>query len=778
MDSSLSREGTPPITGTGKVTLNIKNTLGTITYASYSLSLYDLFYKGIQVWDFNVPAGTYKLEQLSASGTTITGSFTVKLSWENKLPDASHSAVQSGGLRVKSITRKTGPGDPAASVEEYKYVNVDGTSSGFLGDIPKYTYPYRETVNYGGVTTTNYTVYSSDPLYNNVAGVAGYSRVEVIKGTASHNSGKTVYEFTSPEDVNAQYVTASFPYAPLNMREWGLGLPEKISVYDSAGNLLKKTTNVYTLDTSVSFTNKNFRSLKLGNSFTYVNGNPDIESTPKTFTYLGMDYYPSTGRMSLSSSTDTLYQPDGSQNTSFINYIYDTNYNVIKLVSGFDKTRGLQLEKRFYYPYNYTVSDGIGLLRDSGIISPVVATETWITGDATPRILSGSMVYYHQVTGGYVLPATIYTLQSNKPVPQSTIGTFSSAVLNRSPTWFKAQTNLTGYDNKANLLQVQDAASGTSQSNIMDYGQRYVIAKVSNAVQADIAYTSFEADGTGNWTIPSTQRDTTASVTGKRSYNLNNGDITKSSLTSSVSYYVSVWAKSGAVVQINNVTQAVSLASQNGWNLFATTLSGISTVTISGTGLIDELRLHPKDANMVTYTYIPMIGLSSTTDANNTISYHEYDNLNRLIYIRDKDKNIIQKFQYSDTTMTTSQLPLWGNGKIVCTGLGNGKYDSVYTDLNVYAPTYNTTKVVHLLDGPSCCTGTYYKMVNNKCELAVRVNTSTTYMKINNPNGSDPPQIWVWRCIYHYQWSDGSVTADYTEYNSTACSLGGGVGVE
>jgi len=68
LDSSLSREGTPPITGTGKVTLNIKNTLGTITYASYSLSLYDLFYKGIQVWDFNVPAGTYKLEQLSASG--------------------------------------------------------------------------------------------------------------------------------------------------------------------------------------------------------------------------------------------------------------------------------------------------------------------------------------------------------------------------------------------------------------------------------------------------------------------------------------------------------------------------------------------------------------------------------------------------------------------------------------------------------------------------------------------------------------------------------------
>lgn len=771
LDSSLSRDGASPVSGTGKVTLNIKNTAGTITYATYSLSLYDLFYKGIQVWDFNVPSGTYKLEQLAAAGTTITGGFAIKLSWENKLPDALHTAIASGGLRVKRITRKTGPNDPAASVEEYKYINTDGTSSGFLGDIPKYTYPYRETVNYGGVTTTNYTVYSSDPLFDNVAGIAGYSRVEVIRGTSAHNTGKTVYEFNTPADVNAQYVTAAYPYAPLNMREWALGVPKKISVYDSAGVLVKKTTNTYTMDTSVSFINKNFRSLKLGNSYTYVNGNPDGGSTPKTLTFLGVEYYPHTGRIYLSASTDTLYQQDGSKNTSYTNYTYDTNYNVIKMVSSYDKTRGLQLEKRMYYPYNYTVGDGVGLLRDSGIISPVIASETWITGDATPRILSGNIVYYHQITGGYVLPATIYSLQSNQPVAQSTIGTFNPSLLNRSTTWFKAQTNLTGYDNRANLLQIQDALSGTSQSTIMDYGQRYVVAKVSNATQTDIACTSFEADGTGNWSIAGTQRDTTASITGKRSYDLSNGNITKNGLTTSVSYYVSVWAKSGASVKVNGVTQSASLALQNGWNLYATVVTGITTVTISGTGLIDELRLHPKDANMVTYTYTPMIGVTSITDANNTIVYNEYDGLNRLKIVRDKDKNILKRYDYSDSTILFNSAPNWAYTSKNCPG-GDGVADSVFTDNNIYSNTYGSQRLVAYEDFCTCASpaGSHpeYKIVGGFCQAALKCVTSSSYIKIINP---DDTYYWTWKCVWHYKWSDGSVSANYFDYHSSSCPI-------
>ena len=55
----------------------------------------------------------------------------------------------------------------------------------------------------------------------------------------------------------------------------------------------------------------------------------------------------------------------------------------------------------------------------------------------------------------------------------------------------------------------------------MDYCQVYPVAKVSNAGISDIAYNSFEADGTGNWSIASILRDTASALTGKKSQGLN-----------------------------------------------------------------------------------------------------------------------------------------------------------------------------------------------------------------------------------------------------------------
>lgn len=772
MDSSISRQGAPPFSGSCLVPINIKNTAGTITYASFTLSLYDLFYKGMVVWDYNIPNGTYKLEQL-APAFTMLPELNVKISWENKVADGSKLAALSGGLRIKKISRYTGKNDPAASVEEFKYINTDNTSSGFLGDIAQYYYPYRETVNYGGVTTTDYTAVSGDPWLNNMdGGIAGYSRVEVFRGTAIHNTGKTVYEYTTPEDVKAVYPTAVFPYAPLDLKSWGFGQPKKISVYDSTGRLIKNVTNTYGLDTSLNFKNKNFRSLKLGISYAYINGDPLNPATVKTYTYTGREYYPPSGRLYLSSGTDTLFQSDGSKNTSYTNYTYDTNYNVTKIITGYDKSRGLQLEKRLYYPYNYTVSDGVGLLKSNGIISPVIAQENWITGDAKPRIVSGSITYYHQITGNYVKPLTVYSLQSNHPVDSSVIGVFNPASLNRNSTYFVAQANLGNYDSKGNLLQQQNAVSGIYSSVIMDYGQRYPVAKVSNAAQNDIAYTSFEADGKGNWKIAGSTRDTTSALTGKRSYNLTNGNIADSALTASKTYLVTVWAKTGAGVKVNGVTQSTILATQNSWNLYSTTVSGVTVATISGTGLIDELRLHPKDANMITYTYEPLVGVTSTADANNTITYNEYDALNRLKLIRDKDKNIIKRFDYSDTTTAINIQPVWTFSNTQC-GHGDGEKDSVFTDTNIYSSTYNTTKYINYTTDYCSCgsliTHPDYKVVNGHCEQARKCTTSSIYVKVINPDDS---YYFTWKCTWHYQWSDGSVSPTYFDYHTSSCALG------
>jgi len=60
--------------------------------------------------------------------------------------------------------------------------------------------------------------------------------------------------------------------------------------------------------------------------------------------------------------------------------------------------------------------------------------------------------------------------------------------------------------------------------------------------------------------------------------------------------------------------------------------------------LRDQLAL--KNALVETYTYSPLIGMLSQTDANGKKSNYVYDGLGRLIFIRDQDGNIVKKYDY------------------------------------------------------------------------------------------------------------------------------------
>lgn len=67
------------------------------------------------------------------------------------------------------------------------------------------------------------------------------------------------------------------------------------------------------------------------------------------------------------------------------------------------------------------------------------------------------------------------------------------------------------------------------------------------------------------------------------------------------------------------------------------------------TGTVDDVRIFPTDAQMTTFTYNPLIGLTGETDPSGRSLTHEYDGLSRLNITRDDDKNIIKKICYSYT---------------------------------------------------------------------------------------------------------------------------------
>jgi YD repeat-containing protein len=78
-----------------------------------------------------------------------------------------------------------------------------------------------------------------------------------------------------------------------------------------------------------------------------------------------------------------------------------------------------------------------------------------------------------------------------------------------------------------------------------------------------------------------------------------------------------------------------------------------TTLTISGTGVIDEVRLYPAAAQMTTYTYSPLTGMTTQCDAGNRVTYYFYDALGRLMYVEDQDGNIIKTYQYHYLNSTT-----------------------------------------------------------------------------------------------------------------------------
>ena len=219
-------------------------------------------------------------------------------------------------------------------------------------------------------------------------------------------------------------------------------------------------------------------------------------------------------------------------------------------------------------------------------------------------------------------------------------------------------TNEVAYNYYLGNPQQVTPHNGITTSYIWDYLNTEPIAKVVNTTADQIAYTSFEADGTGNWTIGTGTVDTTGGITGRNSYNLT-GTISKTGLNASTTYIVSYWTENtsgtkntssfsiaGTISGYPVIGKTITINNTN-WTLYIHKVTGQSTIALSGgSGPIDELRLYPATAQMTTYTYVPLVGMTSQTDVGNRVTYYEYDGLARLKRIRDQDYNILKTYEY------------------------------------------------------------------------------------------------------------------------------------
>ena len=74
---------------------------------------------------------------------------------------------------------------------------------------------------------------------------------------------------------------------------------------------------------------------------------------------------------------------------------------------------------------------------------------------------------------------------------------------------------------------------------------------------------------------------------------------------------------------------------------------GPSNTPGNGHVWFDNIRLYPADAQIISYTNDPLIGVTSISDVNSLPTYYEYDGLQRLHTVRDSQGNILKSTEYN-----------------------------------------------------------------------------------------------------------------------------------
>ena len=608
------------------------------------------------------------------------------------------------------------------------------------------------------------------------------------------------YPLTGPDMLNI----------PNNTNSWYNGNETTTRYYDNALSLVKSVDKYYSLNANV---NTQVKGL-IARRYYSVTAPPDNPvSMDEIEPYEAAWYLYQSGWVQLDSIVTRDYAAGIPSLTSKIFYAYGSPANMLPVRTETTNSRNQTIKEETKYPTDYSGQTPYQRMIEKNIISPVIESK---------KTTAGSLV----------------SIQKNDYYD------FSASQTAGAPVIIKPQTvqvqNGTGpleirlryhkYDIKGNPVELSKE-NDMRISYIWDYANTYPIAEVINASTDQIAYTSFESDGWGGWTMNGGSSILNyGGLTGNKTIS---GGVNRT--VPAGNYVVSVW--SGANTWINGQSQTQSPAKILGpWRYFEVVLTNVSSINVAGDN-IDEVRLYPVGAQMTTYTYDPLIGMTSQCDANNRITYYEYDSFARLLRIRDENKNIIKQFDYQYQAPTHAN-PIWqvtgvtrckpcpGNSAYITNILQNeekdtnpnsatfnqtrwtdagtnsncvispdwqntatairckqvssqntGEQEQEQRDMNPCSSSYNTTRWVvigtNLTACPipcnsSNCSGNDKKCINGVCETGGIITISSVWKKVY----IDGVQVWKWECTHKYCFSDATTsTYSWITYHDASCTV-------
>jgi len=540
-----------------------------------------------------------------------------------------------GGLRVKQIRQYDSASAGVTAIHTFKYgINEDG--GGYI-KLPMSNENYLTNVQdlYVGIFVNQaigirrrtYSCNSLTDMFFSNGSPVSYPQVTEYVGDPDYpgvgTSGKTVYTYQVPFIANT--IGWKVPGTSLvagNENSWENNLLVSKEIYKKVadGNRKIAATKYYYGGADVPG-----QSFDVGEVYRKRNLICGSASPGNVcFLYEAIEYLAytrRTGDVRLFQQTDTLIYDDNSRSITTKLFAYDDSLNLVR--EAMVDSRGDSLVTTYKYPYSVTpvLSNHVS----NNMVTPVIEKYVYRSGQQIEALKNNYFPETDNTSIDQLMPVSIYhTTGVSAPEKKIVFSKYGP------------------YKNVSEQYKVNDYL----HSYIWDYQNTYPVAEAINADSASIAYTSFEANGKGNWVFSGTVIQDASSPTGARCYNLSAGSITKSGLNTFRSFIVSYWSKNGSAA-VNGSTVTGSL-SRNGWTYYQHLLpAGTTSATVSGSVSIDELRLYPSDAQMNTYTYMPLTGMTTKCDLNNVITYYEYDSFGRLKVIKDQDRNILKTLDYN-----------------------------------------------------------------------------------------------------------------------------------
>ncbi|SHI02893.1 YD repeat-containing protein [Chryseolinea serpens] len=550
-------------------------------------------------------------------------SFDATLSYRGFTPQEIN--LSAAGIRVKSVANYNGT--EKTSFKQFVYTD-DGTTAGsstgnllnppvISAIVPAVVFIMNagnNGVEYTNPTFTQMLMRSSAsqvaPDFVSGSSLLGHTKVTEIFGEQGEG-GKIEYNYKNYAQVASTYPGLPGYSSPEN------GQLESVLYIDKNGTTIKRIDNVYTeLGTS------SVDALKVVSRIR----NPDFWQTASADVYFySMPYQNTSSWWELTQRKETEYA-GGVANTVTTAYTYGNSGHKLITQEERNQSDGSTLRVTYQRPTdqpNFQSTEAYAKMDELNQIEPVIEEHTlWKPKDGTGfQVIDGHYVIYQNVAGDIVSPSAVYELQKTRPVDEVDLGYDD----------FQLEFEVDRYDeSNGNVLEYHEAYD-RPQTFVWGYDGALLVAEAKNAHVDQIFVEGFEeqlgeafADASGKNLARSGRK-----VWPSGSYTIPAAFNPPAAYTYSMSYWY---------------------YADGGWK-FSGEVSFDRNIVSSGTK-IDDIRVFPEGAELITYTHDPLTGVTSVTDANAVSRFYTYDAFSRLSVVKDHEGNIERLFDYNYDTQT------------------------------------------------------------------------------------------------------------------------------